>query len=176
MTRPRTQGYYLKTIANSRDYFPRYLCIVDTETLTEQVDETTVRTPLDFGVARFRKWNSDLERWTSYKELVFENNDHFWDVCETYTPKGKKLWVVAHNMGGFDALVLQTLEQMAERGWTLRKHIMGCPPFLMDYEKDGRYIQLCDSLNWQRSSLAAIGKAVGLEKGEDPGELHRLVR
>lgn len=165
------RGHYLS--GHKRVTTPEYLCVVDTETKSAQLDQTTERADLDFGMAWFGRYGSSRKP----KELLFNTARQFWEFLDSSVNYHKKLWVVAHNMGGFDAMVLNFLDELTDLGYKVKRNVMECPPFFMLFVNEaGTSIQLVDSLNWMRMSLKQIGEAVGLEKLEDPGEANRQER
>lgn len=163
-----TRAHFLKPA--KAQAMPQYLCVVDTETVSIPIDENTVEARLDFGMAWFGRYGAKK----APRELTFTSNEPFWDYIDDALGANKKVWVFAHNMGGFDSMVLGLLSNMERLGYKLRRNVMECPPFFMLFtNKRGASICVVDSLNWMRMSLKAIGRAVGLEKLEDPGESNR---
>lgn len=152
---------------NAKCEHPHNLLFFDTETTTTQVDEDTQHLHLQFGVAERVTFNRG--RWSKPTESVFTTTGEFWDLVEANTRKKSTLWVMAHNLGGFDFNVMGAVQPLLDRGWTIEKFIVECPPFLIDFSRDGARIRLIDSLNYVRASLEQIGNEVGIPKGTDPG-------
>jgi hypothetical protein len=144
--------------------FPTDVVFVDTETYPSPDDPT--RQLLDFGCAEH--WRDGTLR----AELTFENAHQLWDWVERRALAKHRLWVYAHNMSGFDFMVLQGEREWKERGWETTATIVP-RPFLYRVRRDGRTINICDSLNIYSqpgmSALADLGRMLGFPKGTDPG-------
>lgn len=171
------QGPSFRAIdGNAGCELPHEILFFDTETTQTPFNDEHgegVINHLQFGVAEYVRWRNGGHRhrlgWSDPQEHIFTTAEEFWDVVEGHTKKKSRLWVMAHNLGGFDLDALGALDPLLERGWVITKFIIECPPFVIDLRRDGRTIRLIDSLNYTRSPLAVLGKAVGIPKGEDPG-------
>lgn len=151
---------------NAKCEHPHNILFFDTETVTEVVGEEQ-RLHLQFGVAERLTFNRG--HWSRPTETVFTTRAEFWDLVEANTRQKSKLWVMAHNLGGFDFNVMGAIQPLLDRGWEIEKLIVECPPFVIDFVRDGAHIRLIDSLNYVRASLEQIGHEVGIPKGQDPG-------
>lgn len=153
---------------NERTEQPTQWCFVDTETagIDPNAPVGIYEQALHFGVACF----VELRHGKTYEDwLTFQSSTDFWDAVVEHTDPKQAMRVVAHNMGGFDYMVLRGEHHLERLGYPILKRIMGCPPFVIKARKDDRTIVVLDNLNWFRMSLAALGKYVGIEKGTDPG-------
>lgn len=152
--------------ANAGKEHPHNLLFFDTETETTWVGDDQYL-HLQFGVAE--RLTHNRGKWGKATEYLFHTRDEFWDIVEANTRPKSKLWVMAHNLGGFDFSVMGGIHPLLKRGWTIEKLIIECPPFVVDFVRDGARIRLIDSLNYVRASLADMGQAIGIPKGVDPG-------
>ena len=163
--------------ANCRTVFPTMVIFVDTETDLIPIAEGAVKQKLKFGFAQYR----DYSGHSRPDELLFYNKDSFWDWVESHCRDSQKLTILAHNQD-FDFRVLEGFSSLAGRGFLLTNIINDQGKFIAEYKKEkeppplgegkrrriGRkaayYITILDTLNWFKSSLAQLGKTLGLEK------------
>jgi DNA polymerase type B, organellar and viral len=152
--------------------YPRLLCFVDTETTDTTITHKEKEATLQFGYAEFwGNWN--LKGYTQSQGFHFLSNAEFFDRLCNWHPYTKScIWVVAHNMKGFDANVLDLINNMRDRGWsnTHEPMILGQnSPFLMGFRKGQYSIKFIDSTNWFSAPLAQLGETLGIPKMDDPG-------
>lgn len=144
--------------------YPQDVIFVDTETNPDPQDPTVQ--VLDFGFAEF--WRGGVLR----DEIVFEDPETFWAWVQSCAHAKRKLWVYAHNMSGFDFMVLASERIFREGGWETTATIVP-RPFLYRVRRDGRTIAICDSINIYSQpgcqSIAELGGMLGIPKGQDPG-------
>jgi hypothetical protein len=167
---------------------PRRIIVVDTETvpspgkrLSEQVHK------LRLGVAVFGHWDGKV--FSSSEWYRFTRADEFWSWVVDHLSWQRKLTLYAHN-AHFDLTILDWWNQLlsgkfrmesdsglgepdparATRKRTkwrgvcvLEKH----PYFLQAFNRMGR-IDIVDTLNYYKSSLAAIGESIGMPKLQIP--------
>ena len=155
---------------NQSNERPHQLVFFDTETTTATHEGDWLELPLQLGYAERVRWQSGRGKWSEPTGHDFDTREGFWTWLEDQAVRKKLLWVFAHNFAGFDLKVMGGFEELIGRGWKLTKLIAECPPFVADFEKDGKKLRLIDSLNYARMPLAKIGEALGLPKMEDPGE------
>ena len=75
--------------------------------------------------------------------------------------------MVCHNTG-FDLAVLDPFRALPSLAWRLGFACIQAPPTILRWRKDRAVIEILDSLNFWRESLAKIGERVGLRKLEMP--------
>lgn len=143
---------------------PQALIFVDTETDPLEIggDETVQR--LELGYAEH--WQRRGAEYVQRGHLDFTEAADFWAWAHRKTrPKGRT-WVIAHNMGGFDAAVLALGANLSALGYDVVRMVLALPPFLVDARRseDGRSLRVVDSLNWFRVPLAELGDRHGLPK------------
>jgi len=159
---------------NSKGERPTRLVFVDTETKSVQLTPTIQQAKLSFGYALYERLDTKKEDW-----LRFETNDSFWNWLDSKTATKTKTYVFAHNLGGFDLMVLEFSAQLKRLGWKAESIVIECPPTIIVYQKtrienEKEYIErsivFCDTLNWFRTSLKELGKSIGFEKLDMPDE------
>jgi hypothetical protein len=166
--------------ANQATERPTDLVVFDTETTTRDLTAGVFELPLQFGYAEKIRWQTGRGKhhdqgdpyWSEPAGFDFDTRAEWWTWLEDQTRAKHPLWVFAHNLSGFDLMVMGGFDELFDRGWRLDSLIAECPPFVADFERDGHKIRLIDSLNYARMPLAKIGEALGMPKMEDPGEDH----
>lgn len=155
--------FHKMALARSLIYPPR--CVfLDTETTTLQDDELEHRPKLIYGFAEY----IELDKHLTASEIdgkEFLTVKSFWDWLEPKFNQPVDLWIFAHNWG-FDFPVINGFNQMVEKGYELISIVDGCPPVILRYRKEKSIVIFIDTLNFFKSSLAQMGKAIGLEKME----------
>jgi len=148
---------------NKRTEIPREFIFVDTETEKRYEDSDGWLETLRLGVACYVRRRDDREK--DYEQWIyFRDPADFWNWVNSKALKKRKLWIFAHNMGGFDMQVLRGWEHLPRLGWEFKTLVLTAPPFFIECRKDDSTIVVCDTMNYIRTSLRQIGKAVGLEK------------
>lgn len=141
---------------------------VDTEAENEQGKPEAGRQTLTFGVALFESYvDSMAEKPSGRDSIHFRVASSFWDWAISHTIRGRTLWILAHNWN-YDAGILNTSNELMGRGWILQKYINGKPPLIVRWVKNGAYLHMIDTLNFFTSSLAYLGKSIGLPKLKMP--------
>ncbi|KKL97563.1 hypothetical protein LCGC14_1833250, partial [marine sediment metagenome] len=97
----------------------------------------------------------------------FQTATDFWAWVESHTFAKCKTWIFAHNWN-FDGSILRTGATLTGSDWQLTTYINDKPPVIIRWRKDGRTIQLIDSLNYFLGSLEYIGESIGISKLEMP--------
>ena len=168
---------------NYRSVYPAMVIYCDTETHQIPVDEGVIRQELFFGIAQYRDYSNHHKP----DEIIFREAGEFWDWVESKCVNHKRLYLLFHNTD-FDFRVLKGFTELAKRGFVLKSIIADGGKWISDHAKeikkdavleDGvgrngrnpRYsLMILDTLNWFKSSLAALGETLGLSKLEFPGE------
>lgn len=156
---------------------------VDPENLVEEVHR------LWFGVARTGRFENSGAglKYGRRRKRVFYSGQDFWSWLKTIARKKETTWIYAHN-AGFDFTVLgvwdlirsgeltiskprYVRQPLAQKDFWVGLLLLEDPPTVVGLEdKEGRRYVLCDTLNYWRVSLAALGESVGYEKLEWPGD------
>ena len=146
----------------------RYFIFYDTETQenndiikreigNEIKDIKRLSLKLGWVVLWDRKLNK--EDW-----FYFEDSREFWcwifKKIEEYNIK--KLWVYAHNQD-FDFKVVNGLSLLNENGWTC-SFCNFDNPFIISFDKNGKRIQILDTMNYLKLSVKDIGNILNLKK------------
>jgi len=166
----------------------RRLVFVDCETKDQQPENPLAEVHrLWFGLARTGRVDKSggSIQYTCQQEQVFWSIPNFWDWIKTVSEVRKTTWIYAHN-AGFDLTILGLWEKIRDGDLKITKPrrsrdpktkkeiwhgllILEDPPTVLGLEdRDGRRYVVCDTLNYWRTSLAVLGKSVGLEKIDMP--------
>jgi hypothetical protein len=146
--------------------FPRACVFLDTETTTIQEDEKEHRPKLVFGAAEFIVLDDEINI-ISYERQSFQVREDFWVKFYSFLSSEQIIHVYAHNWS-FDFPVLNGLEVLPALGFKLTHQVTDCPPLILTFE-GGRYkIKIVDTLNYYRSSLAEMGRSLGIQKLDMP--------
>jgi hypothetical protein len=106
-------------------------------------------------------------QWSEPDWKRFTTAGEFWSFVISHAKPGTKLYVFAHNTT-FDFVVSKGFRTLPKRGWKLRSSIIDGPPFSLKYTNGSATIHVLDTLNYFRSSLAELGKSIGLAKLDMP--------
>lgn len=152
-------GHFLTP--NKSQEQPHSVCYVDTETLPEEVAGET-RHHLRFGWACYERTRTG-RAWVAPDWHRFERAAAFWDWLESHTRTHSRTLLFAHNWS-FDACVLDTFTTLLERGWRLSRAIIEAPPVILVWRRERATIEMLDTLNWWKMSLAKIGESLEIPK------------
>ena len=177
----RTRPHYIR--ANTSTTTPRFCLFVDTESWVKQTDAVgSSENSLRFGVAIYNDRmrlatvrNNGGDDGVSRRVYVFKSVQEFVDlvlrIAEEPIMQKQKLYVYAHNMR-YDFIQMAVSETFVRHGFVQTK-ALPLPRFItMEYTlavvRDGkRYttkVEFQDTLNIYQTSLAFLGKSVGLFK------------
>jgi hypothetical protein len=180
--------YHLKR--NHCTRLPGALVVVDTESeaTPDPAEPATTYYPLRLGVARFCR--IERGRATRRQTFRFTRVKQFWDWLRSRMDARRPLWLWAHNLG-WDLTVLRFWEEIEAGRFTftgpnrrvydaaartfVKEPTPGLlitqdpPTALVCWDKAGRTLKGCDTVNWFPRPLADIGRMTGLEKIEFPG-------
>lgn len=126
---------------------------------------------------------------TRHAKCTFHTCEDFWTFLESRSRPKSCTWVFAHNMG-FDATIIQLWERIrdgklriiipktygskAQQARQSKKAkspliILDDPPTVIQVEDNGgRQYKFIDTLNYWRTSLATLGKGIGVDKLDMP--------
>jgi hypothetical protein len=94
---------------------------------------------------------ADIEEYINQVEASAINNGHLYLIC--------------HN-ASYDVQISGIITRLFKRDWRHTGSVLQFPPFIFHLKRANKRLTLLDSLNYARHSLAALGKSIGLEKGE----------
>ncbi len=173
---------------NKSTQIARTLMFVDCETRSEDKNVKNLgANKLWFGVVnsgRFVNERGTLQ-YARRDSYTFHESGDFWSYVRSKSRVRETTWIYAHN-AGFDFVILGLIPLLAKGELTITKprkvrrkdsnasEIYGLlmvedPPTVIGVEdSEGRRYVLCDTLNYWRVSLEALGKDLGYEKEEMP--------
>src|SRR5262245_19818280 len=178
--------------ANHRTEVPRHHIAFDTETVPVPVGQgkRTHQHRLMLGRAVYWEWRGG--RPTRQRWLTFRQPDKLWRWAFGLTGPKHSLWAWAHNLG-FDLTAARFWEQIESGAVTFKAHkpcaaclakngkpcrcwrgslCTGDPPtYAVVKTREGHSLKLCDTINFFPVKLAELGRWVGLDKLDMPGEL-----
>lgn len=149
---------------------PSNLLFFDTETMGEidKVDMHCVRHKFFMGYVYATRFEKLKE--TRIKEAVVQSIPAFWSFVKKRIDKLRPLYCFSHNLP-FDLTILDFWLWSERENIPITFAVMEDPPTIIMIEIDKCKIYFIDTLNYWRLPLAKIGKSVGLEKLEMPGEV-----
>jgi len=146
---------------NKRCGAPSTFIFYDTETTEKARLDGAVEHHLKLGVACYHKRRrkcKPTEQW-----LTFRSPTEFWSWVTSKLEPKKPLWLIAHNQH-FDFMVVQGFPQLARLEFTATRPIIDSNRFIVSFVKPPYKIEVVDSLNWFKSSIAQLGRVLGLPK------------
>lgn len=161
-------GRYLST--NEGNSLPTHCGFLDTE--TAPVGGNELIHGLHFGIVDLWKYRPITSKWTQQRNgrCLFTTPDELFDHLDACMRSRTTLYLFGHNMGGFDFMAAGLVGALKGRGWKVHTFICGPRPFIVHASDDqGRHLYILDSMNYFVTSIAALGKSVGQEKGTDAG-------
>lgn len=147
---------------NKSNALPHSAVWVDTETRPKRRSDGTVEHHLNFGWCAVRRTRSGQD-WCDAAWHRFTRASEFWKIVESHCRQHTRTYIFAHNWS-FDAPVLNTFDELRERGWQMTKTVIESPPVIMTWCKPGLSITMLDTLNWWRMPLKKIGESLGMPK------------
>ncbi len=97
----------------------------------------------------------------------FEDKRKLWEYIAENNPKDRKI-IFAHNQT-YDFQLTGGMKHLINMGWKLTNFWNKGTTLILQFEKeDGRVLNLWDSMNYVRMSLAKIGESLECEKMEKP--------
>lgn len=151
--------------------FPQYFVFLDTETTPIQKDKVTQELKLKLGVAESYRRLEDGTMSFQHRAVLLKNED-FYAFLEANAPKGRRTFVVAHNIG-FDMQVLDLVRWFKDADYRRLNTFMSPAALLLKYRKGKRRkarnvstIVVFDNMNIFHTSLAKLGDAIGMPKLE----------
>ena len=169
--------HYLKS--NFKNEMPREFIFFDVETHSKKIADDETPAVLTMGWCVYQRFNPSSGEYSYTEWYEFRTIEQFWNFVLSKARAKIKLYLFAHNAGGFDLMVLKFAESLENAGYDCTQAVVECPPLIMKYQriaeiiylKNGdekiiydRTIILMDTLNFFRESLKSLGKAIGIQK------------
>lgn len=143
----------------------RHVCL-DTE--ANQAEDRGVKTQtFRLAVASYDHQERKGVPWAKTQWGRFTNPQELWDWIDARTIKGRRLVVVAHNLG-YDLRISQALEILPAMGWVLDVLKLDDGKAWCRWHRDGRGLVMVDSMSWYQKSLADLGALIGEAKPDLP--------
>lgn len=148
---------------NKTTDLPQHFIVVDTETKPDErlLDQCIHR--LTFGYAIYFTLPIGNKKKPKREVLRFEEAHAFWEWVESKLTSKIRVIISAHNMA-FDFLVLNSLEELTRLGFAVDYPILGGTRFITRAKREGNSLWFIDTMNYIPTSLATLGKSLGLEK------------
>lgn len=142
--------------------FPQYFIFFDTETRNVDFDNNARELQLRLGVAKFcrRRANGTLN---VVDEITFTTRAQFHEWVESKIQKGRRTFMVAHNIG-FDIQVLDVLGYLRAHKWKRVMTFLDYSITLFKYRRRKASLVLFDNMNIFKVRLEELGHNIGLEK------------
>lgn len=151
----RSPPHYIKP--NKRTFIPQQLVFFDTEAWIKNKDREEEHL-FRIAVARY----IDLYRGKD-QYYVFKNPGELWSTIAGLAKPKKRLWVFAHNLH-YDWNIAGGFKHMKNLGFKLLRAVISSQYFMLKYTKDTMTINFVDTLNIFKTSIAEMGKLIGLPK------------
>jgi DNA polymerase elongation subunit (family B) len=97
-------------------------------------------------------------------EITFRDLDTFWDYIDRIAKPKTRLVLFAHNQH-YDFFILSTIFHLKKRGYELKEFSFDTQLFFARFQnKDRKTLMFLDTMNFFKTSLEEMGKAIGMEK------------
>lgn len=106
---------------------------------------------------------------TRIKRIVFTTPQPFWELVMSRLNKRRPVWVFAHN-AAYDLGVLDGWKFITGSDVEVEKAAVSGQILFIKCLIKGCGLVFCDTLNYYRCSLEAMGRAVGIHKGTMPDQ------
>lgn len=147
---------------NKRNEQPHSAIWLDTETDEVPLAPGVVGHTLDFGWACFQRTGRG-NRWLAPAWKRFTRPAQFWPWAESCLRARTKTYLFAHNWS-FDGPVLDAFRILPARGWVMKTGIIESPPTIVTWRRESQTLEMLDTLNIWKMSLARLGASIGLPK------------
>jgi len=148
--------------ANKASHRPSHILYLDTETTQDIVGGYLMYHNFRLAVGIYRSRGNTK---STPKRIIYRWHtvDEVWQTIESLTARKTKLLVMAHNFR-FDIQVLGRFGYLKQRGWECKSHVEDQGVFISLWRKDSRAIEFRDTMNYFKTSVAALGDVLGLPK------------
>lgn len=149
---------------NKNTEMPRYHAFLDTETKGIDIGLDMLEQSLKVGWCCFQYY--DIERREKYEKWIeFRRAKEVWEFIDKEIPNKGTVWVWAHNMD-FDFRVCKGFTELEKLGYHLSKFVFETGRVMLKWIKPGKAINVVDTLNYFKVSLAKLGEDIGIPKME----------
>lgn len=147
---------------NKSTIVPEHLIFFDTETYEHKENDET-KLLLRLGVACYWRRRGNISN--QFEWLDFSTIEQFWNFVFSKVYKGRKLYLVAHNIS-FDFRVLAGFKNMKLQKYKTHKLLYNGTTNIWEFRKNNMSICILDNMNYFKSSLDVLGNSIGVRKLE----------
>lgn len=151
-----------------QDKIPNRMVVFDTEAYRAGFVAGVELQTLRLGVAHFMEIDPDVnivkEDWLEFRDV-----GDLISWLEFLTRKDKSLYVYAHNLK-YDLQLSGLLTGLISEGWKVGLFVISDPPTFLRLKRGRMSIIFVDTFNYWQTSLASMGKQIGLDKLEMPDD------
>lgn len=149
---------------NTKETRPHHAIFFDTETAAIPLDTGGEQLKLRLGWACY--WSKQAEdRNASLKWCFFTTKEALWSFVSSHLSPEEELYLIAHNIA-FDFRIVGGFDHAKQERWWVDFLYHRGTTTLISYQTGQGFLKLLDMGNFFSTSLAEIGKVVGIEKGE----------
>jgi hypothetical protein len=152
-----------KLTRNPQATVPRHVICFDCETEPKPLGKDLTLHNLKLGTACIVR--RPHKNWTHPKFTTFKTIDEFWTWLDRQLKERSLTYVFAHNID-FDFWVVNGFSELRKRGWNIDSWTVDNNRFIVRARKSHMTLLFLDTLNFVKTDLKSIGKAVGLPKLE----------
>jgi len=149
---------------NTRTCAFNHAIYFDVETYERPIGDDARELTLWLGWCAYVRYR-DKENRDTVKYHYFETPDSFWSFVLSHAKPKRRLYLIAHNVQ-FDFVILKSFRYLYDAGYELRSFYTRGTTVLMRFCCGTSTIVVLDSMNYFKSSLERLGKAIGLAKME----------
>lgn len=149
---------------NKKESRPYHAIFFDTETEAVPLDSGGKRLELRLGWACYWVQSSEKDQNT-YEWCYFQSREVFWSFLSEHLDPNETLYLIAHNIA-FDFRIIGGFDQAEQERWWIDFLYHKGMTTLLRYKTGQGALQLLDMGNFFSTTLAEIGKVVGIEKTE----------
>lgn len=162
MTKASRPPHFIKP--NTKETRPYHTVFFDTETAAIPLNTGGERLELKLGWACY--WAQTAEKDQNSLEWCFFNSKKaFWSFISKHLSLKDELYLIAHNIA-FDFRICGGFDHAKQERWHIEFLYHRGMTTLLSYQTGMGTLKLLDMGNFFSTSLAEIGKVVGIEKGE----------
>lgn len=162
MSKTKRPPHFIKP--NTKETRPCHAILFDTETKAVPLDTGGKRLELKLGWACY--WTQAKDKDQNLLEwCFFTTKEAFWSFVTLHLISGSKLYLIAHNVA-FDFRIVGGFDHAKQERWWIEFLYHRGTTTLVSYQTGQGFLKLLDMGNFFSTSLAEIGKVVGIEKTE----------
>jgi len=149
---------------NKKETRPHHAIFFDTETNAVPLPQGGEQLNLKLGWACY--WSQPDDKGQKRLEwCFFQSIEAFWSFLSGHLDTNETLYLIAHNVA-FDFRIVGGFDHAKQERWHIGFLYHKGMTTLLEYETGQGKLMLLDMGNFFSTSLAAIGKVVGIEKTE----------